>query len=727
MIVSAIVVAFFLAAAGPPSANAAIVSLGDSYSSGEGAGPFDSETKTKIGSGCHRSSKAWPRLLGVPKRNHFACSGAKTDNFFVGQKTDLRGGADIFPQLDRLSYLASQEVVSKVYVTIGGNDLGFGSIIRSCRLGPSPPRHCLTDLEGKDFPKLKNEVLPNVRFSLIAAKQASNNADVILVGYPDVIPRGMLHNCGWIDDGEHSRLLWLQSKLNSTLRKAADDAGVAYVPIRDALEDHELCRKDSWVFPVTSPSAAIGFQQQGHPNAEGQKAIARAVRRAEDSGAGVVPAPPINCTPSSQVATIIDDSSSMEDTDPDRIRVSAMQLLITKPSGLLRTVSAVEFGTRASALFTPSLIAFSKDSMLAALSALQDDGVDGESATNYNEAFTGSSYLHPAATSRIFFTDGEHNVDDYLDVHVGGPRTYVVGLGIGPSGEGNDDADLLRRIAAETGGEYFPLLRGSEENVSTQVKRIQPLFNAIDALLQCRTAPKQSFRTVSRKGKPSRPVSAPYVGDEALEVVASWNDPDARITLGSIAVTGGRGKVFASLTGKTPRKGKKRGFRKVPKLEVSQATGIAYVTAKVPRPPKGSHLKVSVKATSLPGPTSVNVQIGPVSEETVPAPPVVPNPPTPPAPTIFVQQVTPKRPVNTFLNYHNASGVGPQIPAGTWVEVSCRVYDPFIGTANPDGWWYRIQSPPWNNSYYSPANVFMNGDPYGGPYLHNTDFAVPVC
>jgi hypothetical protein len=104
----------------------------------------------------------------------------------------------------------------------------------------------------------------------------------------------------------------------------------------------------------------------------------------------------------------------------------------------------------------------------------------------------------------------------------------------------------------------------------------------------------------------------------------------------------------------------------------------------------------------------------------------VPPPPPPPAQT-WSEQETPNHPVNTFLNYHNASGLGPAIAAGQWVEVACKVYDPTIGSVNPDGYWYRIASSPWSGSYYSPANTFMNGDPYGGPYTHNTDFAVPDC
>lgn len=93
----------------------------------------------------------------------------------------------------------------------------------------------------------------------------------------------------------------------------------------------------------------------------------------------------------------------------------------------------------------------------------------------------------------------------------------------------------------------------------------------------------------------------------------------------------------------------------------------------------------------------------------------------------WTEQETPNHPVNTFTNYHNASGQGAAITAGQWVQVSCKAYDPFIGSVNPDGYWYRISSGPWNNGYYAPANTFMNGDPYGGPYTHNTDFAVANC
>ncbi len=107
--------------------------------------------------------------------------------------------------------------------------------------------------------------------------------------------------------------------------------------------------------------------------------------------------------------------------------------------------------------------------------------------------------------------------------------------------------------------------------------------------------------------------------------------------------------------------------------------------------------------------------------------PGVPSCSPPPPPPTWSEQETPNHPVNTFTDYHNASGMGQPIAAGQWVQVSCKVYDPTIASVNPDGYWYRVASSPWNNTYYSPANTFMNGDPYGGPYTHNTDFNVPDC
>lgn len=738
---------------GPALAFATTASLGDSYSSGEGAGPFSRETDLKIGNGCHRSAKAWPRLLGVPAANHFACSGATTSDFFRPQKSGPLAGQDGTSQLDRLRALAAREPISKVYVTIGGNDLGFANIIRDCRI-----KDCLKQMDQKELPKLDDVVEPAVQGALAETRVAAAGGQVILVGYPDIIPShgSSFVDCGWITNQEKPRIWKLEDALDMALSRAAARAGVSYVSIRSALKGHELCTDHSWVFPVTSLKGSVSPKlvnpQQGHPNAEGQQAIADAVRSAERTGAGVVPPPPAGCTPATDVAAIVDDSGSMEVNDPLDIRGAAMQLLITKPGEQSRTLGAVEFGAEAGPLFPPATIATAQAAMLSSLSELRNDGYGGDGgSTDYNAAFAESSGEQPTANARIFLTDGGHNVGPYLNGHLGGPRTYVVGLNIGPAGEGNPEADLLGRIAADTGGDYFPLRLDPSDSADTQSKRIQPVFNAIDALLQCHGAPQQAVRTLTMPNKPAAPLTSQFAGAAGLEVVLSWTAPNTQVGLASATVRNAGGRVVANLTGKRPqyhsRQRRHRGPRPE-RLTPGIVQGSTFQTITVPRPSHGASLTIAVETPALSEATTVNIQVSPL-QSLPPGTPGTggstgssgggsapgsgapsPSPPSPspsPPPANHNEQETPNHPVNTFTNYHNASGMGPAIAAGQWVEVSCRVYDPTIASVNPDGYWYRIASAPWNNTYYSPANTFMNGDPYGGPYTHNTDFSVPVC
>jgi hypothetical protein len=80
----------------------------------------------------------------------------------------------------------------------------------------------------------------------------------------------------------------------------------------------------------------------------------------------------------------------------------------------------------------------------------------------------------------------------------------------------------------------------------------------------------------------------------------------------------------------------------------------------------------------------------------------------------------------TFEDPRTLSGRGPAIPPHTDLEVRCRYYAPSVPSVSPDGFWYLIETKQWNG-LWTPANSFMNGDVPPGPYIHNTDFAVPVC
>jgi lysophospholipase L1-like esterase len=101
--------------------------MGHSYSSGEANPPFDSGTDVG-GNTCHRSTAAWPQVLGRSNTSqlnlvaHIACSGT-TKSALTGW---FKGEA---PQIDQLARTPGSDVIT---VTFGGNDLGFANIIAVC-------------------------------------------------------------------------------------------------------------------------------------------------------------------------------------------------------------------------------------------------------------------------------------------------------------------------------------------------------------------------------------------------------------------------------------------------------------------------------------------------------------------------------------------------------------------------------------------------------------------
>jgi hypothetical protein len=117
------------------------VALGDSYSSGEGAGSYSPETNVASGPAqnlCHRSSYAWssadpggvPRAAvpwaGAPtQRFSVACSGAVLGDLY---SANHQGYANEPAQLGSSS-VGSADMIT---VTIGGNDAQFANAIMEC-------------------------------------------------------------------------------------------------------------------------------------------------------------------------------------------------------------------------------------------------------------------------------------------------------------------------------------------------------------------------------------------------------------------------------------------------------------------------------------------------------------------------------------------------------------------------------------------------------------------
>jgi hypothetical protein len=201
------------------------------------------------------------------------------------------------------------------------------------------------------------------------------------------------------------------------------------------------------------------------------------------------------CTPKTNLEAIIDDSGSMTFSDPDDLRIRAMELLIDTQGNEKRTLGAVEFGTDAAPLFGPGLIGQNAAAFKTAMStALIEDG----GGTDYNKAFAAAAAHNANATGRIFLTDGAHTaLDPYANGHQGGPPTYVLGLGTGGSGSPFDT--LLNQIATDTGGLY----RRADD-----ASALQAAMFDLNSAIACQTPPKRfsdaftigKFRVI-RRGK----------------------------------------------------------------------------------------------------------------------------------------------------------------------------------------------------------------------------------
>ena len=99
-----------------------VQALGDSYSTGEGLGCYESRTDTSTDT-CHRSAYAYSSFVASTLVGHgfYACSGATTASVV----SDSRSSEP--PQVEHVS-----NDPSVVTLTIGGNNIGFATLLRAC-------------------------------------------------------------------------------------------------------------------------------------------------------------------------------------------------------------------------------------------------------------------------------------------------------------------------------------------------------------------------------------------------------------------------------------------------------------------------------------------------------------------------------------------------------------------------------------------------------------------
>lgn len=245
--------------------------MGDSYSAGDGAPPYNGVT------GCYRSTNSYAYKLtpGVPTPTMIACAGAVTDNI---DKT-IQLSSLTQTQLDQLK--SSPRGNTLITLTIGGNDIGFSSTLTSCItsfLSCTRQQATITQSITNLEPRLV-QVYKEIR-------AAAPGADIIVVGYPLLVADPSIAHChnpivyAGLSASEMLMIRDLAAQLNNTIAQAANSAGVFHVTqeVQQAFAGHEACtanESQEWINEIAGLNDAL--HDSFHPSAAGYQAYADAI------------------------------------------------------------------------------------------------------------------------------------------------------------------------------------------------------------------------------------------------------------------------------------------------------------------------------------------------------------------------------------------------------------------------------------------------------------------
>jgi hypothetical protein len=312
------------------------------------------------------------------------------------------------------------------------------------------------------------------------------------------------------------------------------------------------------------------FRDEFHTSRAWRRQLSTAIAALVAIGAIAAPAASAasSCKKATNIEAIVDDSGSMSVTDSNRLRVQGLDLLIDT-LGKSTQLGAVEFGSGleflgtppADTVFPPEPVGPNSAAMQTALGEKinADNG-----ATDYNGAFAQSDLDNPTADARIFLTDGGHDVGTYNEGHLTHRvPTYVVGVGI----VAPEDQQRLKKIAADTGGQYFPLADSSQ---------LQSVMNSVGAALTCQTPPQQ-FTDQLGQGQSAGHQLSIGGGTKTIQITLTWASPLDKFILSKLKLSfHGHPLAVASRPGPKPRK-----------LKVKSATSATFAVYTVKGLSKG--------------------------------------------------------------------------------------------------------------------------------------------
>ena len=298
------------------------IALGDSFASGEGAFVYKPGTDTTE-SKCHLSTISYPFLLAahlsMTTYDSVACSGAVVDDVWNREPQSYQGQIDNVATEDRSDseielitgsfnpgYLNQSTFIHEykpknVSVSMGGNDIGFDDILKTCVM----PGTCYDSIE--DRIELATEIdrqIPRLKKAYNNLSTSGHtNTKLYVIGYPQIAkPSGRCDINVLLNQDELVFAQHLISYLNDAVEIAARQAGVYFVDVEDAFYRHRLCEYTAVpaMHGVTAGNDQIEFlqgpvgQESYHPTAFGNRLLRDAVLERTNNFTMSMPEPVID-------------------------------------------------------------------------------------------------------------------------------------------------------------------------------------------------------------------------------------------------------------------------------------------------------------------------------------------------------------------------------------------------------------------------------------------------
>ena len=214
------------------------VAMGDSYSAGNGA------NSTNLNSSCNRNTYAYPYLLAQQRGSALtfvACSGATTADIINTQAASASTSTNL------------------VTLTIGGNDVGFTSLIIACTtLG------CQSQIDSSNS-QITNQLPAKLDAAYNAISSRAPGARVVVLGYGRPFAHRTCLSATGVSLTEEDNLNALTDHLNSVIKSRALAHGFSYADVNPYWSGHDICSSN----PFTNGLTLLHSADTYHPTRAG--------------------------------------------------------------------------------------------------------------------------------------------------------------------------------------------------------------------------------------------------------------------------------------------------------------------------------------------------------------------------------------------------------------------------------------------------------------------------